>query len=81
MTTFSTPQAIQVYRAIVIKHALLLYARTGMKVNSEYTPKNMIAAAQEITGKKFKARQYTEAAAALEEFIKSNSAPKEETPT
>lgn len=66
---FDTPQKIKAYRAIVIKNALTFYAKTGMKVNTAYTPANMLKAAEEITGKKFKRGQYTEAAAELEKFV------------
>jgi len=59
-----------VYRAIVICNALTLYAKTGIKANTAYTPTAMMRAATEITGKKFKARAYMEAAAALREWTK-----------
>ena len=49
----------------VIASALELYARTGMKANSAYTPKNMMHMASVLTGKQFKARDYFGAAAAL----------------
>jgi hypothetical protein len=65
---FDTPQAIQAYRAIVIANGLKLYAKTGMQPNRAYTPKAMMAAAAEITGKTFKARDYEGASAALKEF-------------
>lgn len=74
MKTFDTPQEIQAYRAIVIKNALLFYARTGMKVNRAYTPTAMLRAAKDITGKTFKRGKYTEAAAALDEWLQSQKA-------
>lgn len=60
----------QTYQALVLKHALLLYAKTGMKANTAYTPKNMMATAQKILGKKLKARDYTGTAEALDNWIK-----------
>jgi len=60
------------YQAVVVKAALRLYAKTGMKANSAYTPKNMMAVATKITGKKFKARDYLGAADALEAWIQES---------
>ena len=66
---FDGPE-VSVYRAIVIKQALRLYAATGMKANRAYTPAAMMAAAREITGRQdLKARAYGEAAEALEAWI------------
>ena len=63
---FSGAAEVSVYQAIVIKNALLFYAKTGMKVNRAYTPSAMLAAASAITGQRFKRGQYKEAAAAIE---------------
>jgi len=63
----------QVYRALAIKNALLFYAKTGRKVNTAYTPTNMLAAASQITGVTYKRGQYLEAARDIDnrlEFIK-----------
>jgi len=65
MTSFNGPVAVSVFQCKVIASGLKLYAKTGMKPNAHYTPKNMMAAAERITGKKFKARDYLGAAAAL----------------
>jgi hypothetical protein len=64
---------VSLYQALAIKHALRFYAKTGMRVNKAYTPKNMIAMAEKITGKKFTARDYMGAADALHDFIVANS--------
>ena len=61
-----TPQQ---YQAVVVAKALRLYAKTGLKVNTAYTPKAMLATAERITGKKFR-RDYLAAAEALEEWAK-----------
>lgn len=45
-----TGTAVEVFRAATIASALRLYARTGMKANRAYTPKNMMAAARQILG-------------------------------
>lgn len=58
------------YRALAVMHALRFYARTGMKVNTAYTPKNMIAAASQITGKKYKRSQLEQAANDIEAKLK-----------
>ncbi len=63
-----------VYQAIAIKHALILYRGTGMKANSMYTPKNMMAMAMKITGLKFKSRDYTGAIEALKVWIDQSRA-------
>ena len=55
----------RVYQAVAIASGLDFYAKTGMKVNRAYTPKNMMTMATKITGQTFKARAYTEAATAL----------------
>ena len=67
---FDGPEEVSIFRAIVIKQALRLYAKTGMKANRAYTPSAMMAAAREITGRQdLKARAYMEAADALEAWI------------
>lgn len=58
------------YQIAAIAKALRFYSVTGMKVNRLYTPKNMIAKAEELTGQKFKKRDYVRAAMALEEMLK-----------
>lgn len=62
---FDTPESINAFRAIVIANGLKMYAKTGMMPNRAYTPKNMMAAAEQMTGKKFKSRDYLGAADAL----------------
>ena len=58
------------FQLLAIAHALEFYAQTGMKVNSSYTPKNMIMAARALTNKPYlKARDYLGAAAALREEL------------
>ena len=67
-TVFSGRDAVEVFRAKTIASALRLYAKTGMKVNRAYTPTNMLAAATQITGTKFKRGQFEEAAKALTDW-------------
>jgi hypothetical protein len=73
-TTFAGPGAVNVMRATVIGHALLLYHRTKMLANRAYTPKAMIRAAEQITGQQFKARAYEEAGNALIAFARNEAA-------
>jgi len=68
MTTTFSGSAVNVYGALVMAKALELYAKTGMRVNRAYTPSAMMRTAQNVTGKKFKARDYVGAAKALREF-------------
>ncbi len=66
---FSGRTAVAVYQAMTLKHALKLYAKTGIKANRAYTPSAMMRLASGITGKRFKARDYIGAIAALEVWI------------
>ena len=54
------------------------YGRTGMKVNTAYTPANMLATAGKITGKnygtKWNAKSSAAAIADLVAWLKENSA-------
>lgn len=55
----------QIYQALAVASALRTYAKTGMKVNSAYTPKNMLATASKITGKTYERGDLEKAAADL----------------
>jgi len=66
-----TPEQINAYRALVIAKGLETYAATGMKLNRAYTPKNMMKAAEGITGKKYRARDYTIAAMDIRAMLES----------
>ena len=70
--TFSGPAGVATYRAIVLKHGLMLYAKTGMKPNRAYTPTAMLRTAGQITGKAYKRGQYQEAIADLTAWINVN---------
>jgi serine protease inhibitor len=71
-TTFTGPLGTEIYRAAVIKHALNLWNKHKLRVNSAYTPRAMMKAASQITGVKFKTRDYPAAIAALDAWIKEN---------
>lgn len=56
------------FQAIVVAQALEFYAKTGLTLNTAYTPGNMIKKANEITGHVYRRGQYITAAAALREW-------------
>jgi hypothetical protein len=72
MITFSGPAQVQVYRAITLKHGLILYAKTRMKPNSAWTPTAMLKAAGQITGQRYRRGAYHAAALDLDRWIKEN---------
>ena len=53
MTTFRTIQP-NVYVAVTMKHALRIYMETGEKVNTFYTPTNMLRTIGKFTDKSYK---------------------------
>ena len=58
------------FQILAIAHALEFYHKTGMKVNSAYTPTRMIAMARKLTGDRtIKARDYLGAATALRALL------------
>lgn len=59
---------IQRYQALCAKQGLLAI-KQGMRLNTSYTPRNCMAVASKLTGRKFKPRDYDGAIAALEEVI------------
>jgi len=60
-----------IYRALAIRQGLEFYRKHGMKINRMYTPKNMMATAEHITGEKFKARDYATAEQKLRLWIEA----------
>ena len=70
--TFTGKAGVATYRAITLKHGLKLYADTGMKPNSMWTPTNMLKAAGVITGQTYKRGQYRQAIADLTAWINVN---------
>jgi len=74
MTSFNGPDAVNVYAMTVLASGLRMYATTKMIPNRAYTPKAMMAAAERHLGRKFKARDYEGAAAALREAAQTLAA-------
>lgn len=60
----------KIFQARALEIALRLYSRTRVRVNRAYTPSGMMATASRITGKKFKAKAYIQAADALAAWAK-----------
>ena len=56
------PESIEVYRLIVLRQALTLYAKTGMRPNRHITATDMLRMASEGTGKTYKRGQHERAA-------------------
>lgn len=69
-----TGEAVSVFVMATLASGLRLYARTGMKPNRNWSPKNMMANAERWTGIKFKAREYEKAADALTALIQVGKA-------
>jgi hypothetical protein len=70
--SFIGPAQVELYRAVVIKHGLLLYAKTKMKPNSAWTPSAMLKAAASITGTPYKRGQYVQAAQDLDKWLEQH---------
>jgi len=49
--------AVQLYAAAVLRSAIKLYLKTGMRANRMYTPANMLLVAGNHTGKPYKRGQ------------------------
>jgi len=73
-TVFAGAKAVDVYRATALSHGLRLYAKSGMLPNRAWTPRLMMNAATQITGTKFKARDYEGAATALKAWADATAA-------
>ena len=72
--SFVGADATKLYSAAVLKSAIKLFAKTGIKVNRAYTPGAMLAAAGQITGKKYKRAQYKPAIDDLQVWCDTMSA-------
>ena len=67
---FQGAEATSVYQAMVVRQGLKA-CKDGFRLNRAYTPKNLMAMVQKITGKKFSTRKYDEAIAAMTSWIDS----------
>ncbi len=69
--SFVGKEAVNVYACLAIAGGLRFYAKTGMRINRDYTPKNMLAFVERTTGRKFKRSQLVEAADFLTAFAQN----------
>lgn len=70
MTVIATgPDEVNRVAIITVKHAIKLYARTGIKANRAYTPTHMKNFVEKTTGKKFKRGDWDAMVKALEEKL------------
>jgi hypothetical protein len=70
-TTIVGHDATMLYRAIVLRSSIKLYAATGMIPTRGVTITKMLAMASEYTGKRYKRGQYAEAQADLNVWIET----------
>ena len=63
------PESINLYRMLVLRTALRMYANTGVRANRKLTPTVMLAIAGEVTGKKYRRGQHLMAADDLSALI------------
>jgi len=69
-TMFAGPDAVSLFRAITLRAALRLYARTGIKTTRGAGPKVMLTIAKEYTGKTYKGTaKFDDAIADLDTWI------------
>lgn len=73
-TSFVGKDAVSLYRAISLRQALLMYAKSGMRMTRNLTPSTMLTIASEYTGKVHKRGAYLEAAEGVGNWIETMKA-------
>jgi hypothetical protein len=74
-TTFAGSDAVELVRAVSLKHALLLYAKTGMRITQAASPTVMLEMAKRYTGRTFKGvNKYRDAAEAVSVWVETMKA-------
>lgn len=73
-TAFVGPDAVAFYRATVIACGLRLYANARIRPNRHWTPTAMLAAASQITGKRYKRGEYLKASDDVTEWARTMKA-------
>jgi len=66
---FSGAKAVEIYRIATLAAALRLYAKTKIKPSRHVTPVMMMSEARQLTGIRFKWRDYAGAADALSKLV------------
>lgn len=66
-----TGKAIDIYQAATVRSALKMHIATGgrMRLSRNANPTHLMKLAAQITGRKFKARDYATAMTALDQWI------------
>ena len=64
----SLPYDVRIHQLLAIKIGLSVYAKHGLKVNRDYTPKAMLMAAGRMTGAMYKMGDFLKAADDLEKL-------------
>jgi hypothetical protein len=67
--TMAGRDAVNLYRAITLRQALAMYAKTGMLMTRGATPTVILKLASEYTGKAYKRGQHLQAAADVQVWI------------
>lgn len=67
--TIFTGSAVHIMRAATVRSAIRMYIHSGMLITRGMTISKLMRAASDITDKKFKARDYAGAMAALDQWI------------
>lgn len=73
-TTITGKDGMNLYRAITLKAALNLYAKTKMLATRNATPTAMLQMATEYTGKTYKRGQHAQAAADVDVWVQTMKA-------
>jgi hypothetical protein len=73
-TSIVGPDAMNLYRAAVLKQALKLYASHKILATRAITPTSMLVMATEYTGKKYKRGQHAQAAADVDVWVQTMKA-------
>ena len=73
-TTFAGRDAVNQFRAVTLKSALKMYAKTGMKLARNVSPTGMLQLAAEYTGKTYKRGQHAQAAEDMTAWIETMKA-------
>jgi len=74
MTIVDNPDPV-LLQAITLKHALRLYAKTGLLPNRQTSATKLLQIATRVTGKSYKRGQHAKAAEDIEKILKAGTDP------
>ena len=69
--TLAGPDAVNLYRAAMLKSGLAMYAKSKMLLTRAMTPSAMLAMATQYTGKTYKRGQYAQAAQDVDVWVQT----------